>query len=163
MDEQARPNIYGSEWQRTLDQGKWGVRAASVGAAAGATQVGVSVYELDPGRKNLPYHAHFGIEEVVVVLAGTPTLRTPDGERELAEGEVVAFSPGRAGAHQLINRSDAVARFLMLSSKNSADLIEYPDSGKISAQAGRPGTPDAVAYMLAMQPQLGYFEGEPDS
>jgi uncharacterized cupin superfamily protein len=155
-------NVYTTDWQRTLDQGSYGVRAAPVGTQAGATQVGVSVYELDPGKRNLPYHAHFGVEEIVVVLRGTPTLRTPEGERELAEGEVVACPPGRAGAHQLINRSDGVVRFLMLSSKNSADLIEYPDSGKISAQAGKWGTPDAVAYMLPMEPQLGYFDGEPE-
>jgi uncharacterized cupin superfamily protein len=53
-------------------------------------------------------------------------------------------------------------RFLMLSSKASADLIEYPDSGKISAQGGEWGSSEAVAYMLATEPQLGYFEGEPD-
>lgn len=153
-------NIYTDDWQRTLEQGDYGLRAAPVGQQAGTTQVGLSVYELDPGKKNLPYHAHFGIEEIVVVLTGTPTLRTPEGERELAEGEVVACPPGRAGAHQLINRSEAVARFLILSSKNSADLIEYPDSGKISAQAGKWGTPDAVAYMLPMEPQLDYFAGE---
>lgn len=162
MSEQAGPNIYGDDWQRTLDQGNWGVRATSVGANAGAAQVGVTVYELDPRKKSLPYHAHFGIEEIVVVLKGTPTLRKPEGERELAEGEVVVFAPGRDGAHQLRNRSDAVVRYLMLSSKNTADLIEYPDSGKISAQAGKWGTPEAVAYMLAMEPQLSYFEGEPE-
>jgi uncharacterized cupin superfamily protein len=155
-------NIYTDDWQRTVDQGSYGLRGTTVGALAGTTQVGMTVYELDPGKKNLPYHAHFAIEEVVVVLKGTPTLRTPDGERELAEGEVVACPPGRAGAHQLINRSDAVVRVLIASSKAPADLIEYPDSSKISAQGGRRGTPDAVAYMLAMEPQLGYFEGEPD-
>ncbi|HZV73548.1 MAG TPA: cupin domain-containing protein [Conexibacter sp.] len=162
MAEQSEANVYTETWQRTMDQGNWGVRAASVGRLAGARQVGMSVYELDPGKKNLPYHAHHGIEEIVVVLKGTPTLRTPDGERELAEGEVVAFAPGRGGAHQLLNRSDAVVRYLMLSSKAAADLIEYPDSGKISAQAGAWGTPDAVSYMLPMEPQLDYFAGEPD-
>jgi uncharacterized cupin superfamily protein len=129
---------------------------------AGAGKVGLTVYELDPGKKNLPYHAHFGIEEVIVVIAGTPTLRSPDGERELVAGEVVACPPGRGGAHQLINRSDAVARFLVLSSKAAADLIEYPDSKRISAQSGEWGTPDAVAYMLSTEPQLEYFEGEPE-
>ena len=73
---------------------------------------------------------------MIVVLRGTPTLRSPEGERELAEGEVVACPPGRAGAHQLINRSEDVARFLVISSKALADLIEYPDSEKISAQGG---------------------------
>jgi uncharacterized cupin superfamily protein len=162
MGDVARPNVFTDEWQRSMEEGGFGVRGTRVGALAGATQVGVTVYELDPGKKNLPYHAHLGIEELIVVLRGTPVLRSPEGERELAEGEVVACPPGRAGAHQLINRSDRVARFLVLSSKGLADVIEYPDSGKISAQAGEWGTPEAIAYMLATEPELGYFDGEPD-
>jgi len=158
----GRPNIYTEEWERTMEQGGFGVRGSRLGTRAGATHVGLTVYELDPGKRNLPYHAHFGIEEVVVVLAGTPTLRTPEGERELAAGEVVACPPGRDGAHQLINGADTVARFLMISSKALADLIEYPDSGKISAQGGEWGTADAVAYMLSTAEQLEYFEGEPE-
>jgi uncharacterized cupin superfamily protein len=157
----ARPNIYTDEWQRTMEQGGFGVRGTRVGAMAGAGHVGLTVYELDPGKRNLPYHAHFGVEEVVVVLRGTPTLRSTEGERKLAEGEVVACPPGRAGAHQLINRSDSVVRYLMISSKALADVIEYPDSDKISAQGGEWGTPDAVAYMLSTAGQLEYFEGEP--
>jgi uncharacterized cupin superfamily protein len=160
--DEARPNVFTDEWQRTIEEGGFGVRGTRVGTMAGATRVGVTVYELDPGKKNLPYHAHFGVEEVIVVLRGTPVLRSPQGERELAEGEVVACPPGRAGAHQLINRGGSVARFLVISSKALADVIEYPDSGKISAQGGEWGTPDGVAYMLATEPELGYFEGEPD-
>ncbi|HEY5052880.1 MAG TPA: cupin domain-containing protein [Solirubrobacterales bacterium] len=162
MSETERPNIYTEEWQRSIEHGGFAVRGTRVGAAAGMTQLGLTVYELDPGKKNLPYHAHFGIEEVIVVIKGAPTLRTPDGERELAEGEVVACAPGRAGAHQLTNNSEAVARFLILSSKALADVIEYPDSDRISAQGGEWGTPEAIAYMLSTEPQLDYFEGEPD-
>ncbi len=162
MSNDARPNVFADEWQREMEQGSFSVRGTRVGSMAGATRVGVTVYELDPGKKNLPYHAHFGIEEVIVVLRGTPMLRSPEGERELAEGEVVACPPGRAGAHQLINRGDDVARFLVLSSKALADLIEYPDSGKISAQGGEWGTSEAIAYMLPTEPEVGYFEGEPE-
>ena len=162
MGEEARPNIYTEERQRTMEQGGFAVRGSRVGGQAGATQVGVTVYELDPGKRNLPYHAHFGIEEVIVVLRGTPTLRSPEGERELAEGEVVACPRGRDGAHQLINRSEETARFLVLSSKAAADVIEYPDSGKVSAQGGEWGTPDAIAYMLPIASEVDYFEGEPE-
>jgi uncharacterized cupin superfamily protein len=154
------PNIYTDSWERAVDHGSFNVRGSRVGAAAGATQLGMTVYELDPGKRNMPYHAHFGIEEVLVVLKGTPTLRSSDGERELAEGEVVAFPPGRAGAHQLVNRTEAPVRFLMLSSKAPADIVEYPDSGKVGARAGEWGAPDGVTYLLAMEPQIGYFEGE---
>lgn len=160
MSEQARPNVYADDWQRSVEHGGFAVRGSRVGMAAGATRLGMTVYELDPGKKNVPYHAHHGIEEVIVVLRGTPTLRSPEGERELAEGEVVACPPGRAGAHQLINRGATPARFLIVSSKAPADVIEYPDSGKISAQAGEWGTDSAIAYMVAMEPQLEYFAGE---
>jgi uncharacterized cupin superfamily protein len=159
---ESRPNVFADRWEREVEHGGFGVRGTRVGAAAGATQLGMTVYELDPGKRNMPYHAHFGIEEAIVVLRGTPTLRGPDGERELAEGEVVACPPGRAGAHQLINRGETVARYLVVSSKALADVIEYPDSGKVSAQGGEWGTPDAIAYLLATEPQLGYFEREPE-
>jgi uncharacterized cupin superfamily protein len=162
MSDQPRPNIFTEDWQREIEHGSFGVRGTRVGAMAGAKRVGLTVYELDPGKKNMPYHAHFGVEEVIVVLRGTPTLRSPAGERELAEGEVVSCPPGHQGAHQLINRSEQVARFVVISSKAPADLIEYPDSGKISAQAGEWGTADAVSYMLSTAEQLEYFEGEPE-
>lgn len=162
MTDHARPNIYADDWERTLDQGSYGLRAARVATAAGAEQLGAAVYEVDPGRRNLPYHAHYGIEELLVVLRGTPTLRSPEGERELAEGEVVALPAGAQGAHQVLNHGEQTVRFMIVSTKSAADLVEYPDSGKISAQGGEWGTPGAVVYMLSTEAQLGYFEGEPE-
>lgn len=158
----GRPNINDSDWERTIEYGSYRLRGSRPGAMAGASQLGLGLFELDPGARNLPYHAHHAIEELIVVLDGRPTLRAPDGERELEPGEVVCCPAGRDGAHQLINRTDRVVRFLIVSSRSPVDLIEYPDSGKISAQAGPPGGPGSVAYMLTGEPQLGYFDGEPD-
>jgi uncharacterized cupin superfamily protein len=158
----TEPNIYTSDWDRQVDRGRFRMRGSRLGAPAGARDLGLGVFELDPGHRNLPYHAHHGIEELIIVLEGAPTLRTPDGERRLVRGEVVACPAGRAGAHQLINETDTPVRFLIASSRSRVDLIEYPDSGKISAQAGEWGTPDAAAYMLAVEPQVDYFSGEPD-
>ena len=62
-----------------------------------------AVWELDPGSPPGPYHLHHGTDEYLLVLRGTPTLRTADGERELAEGEAVQFPRGarrRAPAEQ---------------------------------------------------------------
>jgi quercetin dioxygenase-like cupin family protein len=56
-----------------------------------------SVYVLEPGEKHKPYHFHHGAEELLLVLEGTPTLRTPSGERVLHRGDVVHF--GAEGAH----------------------------------------------------------------
>ena len=158
----ADPNIFGEVWEREVSQGRFGVRGTRVGAAAGAERLGVSVYELAPGKRNMPYHAHFGIEELLIVLRGRPTLRSPAGERELEEGAVVAFGSGRDGAHQLINNSDAAVRFVMVSSTAPADLVEYPDSKKIAAMGGGFRAPGAASYMLSTEHQLGYFDGELD-
>jgi len=162
MSDEARPNIYSDEWERTIDQGGWGVRANRVGAAAGASDVGMAVYELMPGKRNFPYHTHHGIEEAVVVLSGAPTLRTPDGERELAEGEVVAFPAGPSGLHQLTNKTDQPARVLMVSNKARADVVEYPDSKRIFAMGGEFGSDESVSWRLSTENEVGYFEGEPE-
>ena len=67
--------------------------------------LGATVYELDPGNWVI-YHAHHGSDELLFVLRGRPTLRTPEGERQLDEGEVVSFPPGPQGAHGLRNDTD---------------------------------------------------------
>jgi uncharacterized cupin superfamily protein len=154
-------NVFDGEWERSVAHGAFALRGKRVGAAAGCERLGLGVFEIPPGKRNLPYHAHFGIEELLIVLGGHPTLRTPEGERELIEGEVVAFLPGRDGAHQLINATDEPVRYLMVSTSAGADVIEYPDSGKIAAQGGEWGAPEAVAYLLSTDRQVGYFDGEP--
>jgi uncharacterized cupin superfamily protein len=156
----AGPNVFADEWERDVAHGPFGIRGSRVGAAAGAERLGVSVYELAPGKRNLPYHAHFGIEELLIVLSGRPTLRSPAGERQLEPGEVVAFAAGRDGAHQLINDGENAVRYLMVSTTAPADLVEYPDSKKIAAMGGGFRAPGAVSYMLSTAQQVGYFDGE---
>jgi uncharacterized cupin superfamily protein len=156
----AGPNVFADEWERDVSHGPFGIRGSRVGAAAGAERLGASVYELAPGKRNLPYHAHFGIEELLIVLSGSPKLRSPAGERQLAPGEVVAFAAGRDGAHQLINEGDSAVRYVMVSTTAPADLVEYPDSNKIAAMGGGFRAPGAVSYMLSAAQQLGYFDGE---
>src|ERR1700756_2358998 len=77
--------------------------------------LGGTVYEFDPGERNGPYHYEVGNEECLLVLAGTPTLRHPQGRDVLALGDMVFFPEGPDGAHQLINESPDVARVLILS------------------------------------------------
>ena len=85
-------------------------RRAIVGAKLGAEKLGASLYELQPGEKSFPYHYEYGAEEWLLVVAGRPTLRTPDGEHELRNGDVVVFREGPAGAHQVRNDEAAAGR-----------------------------------------------------
>jgi uncharacterized cupin superfamily protein len=106
-----------------------GRHVAPVGAQAGARELAANVYELDPGAVGSPLHVHHANEELLLVLAGTAWLRGPNGTQVLSAGTVVAFPRGKAGAHSLLNRSDAPVRYLMVSTTNRPDVVEYPDTG----------------------------------
>ena len=97
-------------------------------------QLGATVYELDPGNF-VVYHFHHRWEELLVVLRGSPTLRTPDGERRLEEGAVVHFPVGPDGAHGLRNDTDGPVRVLMASTQGGPEVAEYPDLRQITVQA----------------------------
>jgi uncharacterized cupin superfamily protein len=147
-------NLFGDAWDYERDQPGFGCKAIAVGRRLGAELLGGSLYEIPAGEKMFPYHLHHAKEEWLLVLAGTPTLRDPQGERALAPGDVVAFRTGPDGAHQVINRSPAPVRVLMLSTAIVPEIVEYPDSDKVGA-----ATRDA-RWLLRRQPQVDYWEGE---
>ena len=118
-----------------------GMRAEQVLSKAGAKEIGGTVYELAPGTDVMPLHIHHAMEEAVVVLSGTPTLRTLDGERELTPGDVVAFPRGRQGGHSICNRSEEPVRYLMLSTKVVPEVVEYPENGTIRVLTKPPFAP----------------------
>lgn len=73
----------------------------SVREALGREKVGSTLYEIEEGRQLWPYHFHWNNEEWLVGVDGAPTLRTPEGERELRAGDLVSFPEGELGAHTL--------------------------------------------------------------
>lgn len=149
-------NLHGDEWDREEDRPGWRSKDAWVGRRIGAELLGGSLYELAPGDRLYPYHTHHANEEWLLVVRGEPTLRTPEGEQALREGDVVAFPRGEEGLHQVINRTETPIRVLMLSTMIAPDIVDYPDSGKLGARnakgerimLGRPG------------PILDYWDGE---
>ena len=112
-------------------------RRARLGRQAGSERTGLSLWELPAGETAYPYHWHLAEEELIVVLTGSPSLRTPDGWRELDEGEVVAFPVGEQGAHEIANRTEQAIRFLSFSNQQP-DIVVYADSGKVGAFERRP-------------------------
>jgi uncharacterized cupin superfamily protein len=125
----------------TLSIERGDLRIERVASDAGAEQLGGTLYELAPGADGVPLHVHHGMEELAVVIAGTPTLRTLEGEFELAAGDVIAFPRGRRGAHTLANRSDTPARYLMLSTKVMPEIVEYPEQGTVRVVTRPPFAP----------------------
>ena len=116
-------------WDDVPDWGGIGARRL-VRAASNA--LGASVWELQPGGSQFVYHFHHGSEELLVVLRGSLTIRMHDGDRGLAEGDVVPLPRGPEGGHQIRNDGDSTARVLIVSAHADPDVAEYPETGKIA-------------------------------
>ncbi len=129
---------------------------ARLGEALGAKESGISVYELAPGQAVCPYHYEVGEEEWLLVLAGNPTLRHPDGSEALEPWDVVCFPRGPEGAHSIRNEADGVARVLMFSTVVVPTATVYPDSDKVGIWTGDPETD----VLVKRESAVGYYEGE---
>jgi uncharacterized cupin superfamily protein len=128
-------NVWDDDWgPQAEDWSGGGGRSKRLPRAAERPGLGVTLYELDPGNF-VVYHFHHAWEELLVVLRGRPTLRTPAGERQLDEGESVYFALGADGAHGLKNETDGPVRYLMASTLSSPEVCEYPDLRQITAQS----------------------------
>jgi uncharacterized cupin superfamily protein len=125
-------NVFDDEWHEGYPQPD-GWRSNWKRVKAG--MLALSVYELLPGQTQCPYHFHHGNDELLVVLKGTPTLRTPDEERELQPGDAIPFPAGKEGAHQIYNRTPEPVRYVIAARHVTPEVVEYPDSGKLAAMA----------------------------
>jgi len=134
-------------------------RRARIGYELGTELVGCSLWELPPGEAAYPYHFHYADEELVIVLSGRPTLRTPEGKREMEEGEAIRFPLGEKGAHQIFNHTDQPVTFLALSSHGRPDVVVYPDANKIGVGERLPEGGGLRAF-FKRDDAVGYFEGE---
>jgi uncharacterized cupin superfamily protein len=132
---------------------------ARLSRQAGSERLGLSLWEVPPGETAYPYHHHLTEEELVLVLEGSPSLRTPAGWRELQEGEVIAFLRGEEGAHQLVNRTQDTVRFLSFSTSGEPDIVLYPDSGKVGAFE-RLSQGGGLRTMFRLSDTVDYHEGE---
>jgi uncharacterized cupin superfamily protein len=132
-------NVFDPDFDSDQTREGFTYRRAKLGAQAGAEQLGASLYEVPPGETTFPYHAHTANEEMLIVMDGRPSLRTPSGWRELATGEVVALPAGDRGVHQVANRSPDPARLLVVSTMIAPEVTLYPDSDKVMAATRPPG------------------------
>jgi uncharacterized cupin superfamily protein len=123
-------NLYSDEWEGEMSRPGRSWRHKR----AGGERIGAGLYELPPGGRTFPYHYHYGIEEWLLVVVGRPTVRTPDGTRELVAGDVVRFPVGAAGAHSIENASAEPARVLIASNLVTPSVSVYPDSDKVATR-----------------------------
>ena len=102
-------------------------RKRALGDALGLANYGVNLVELPPGALSSMRHWHSKQDEFVYVLEGELVLITDAGEQVLRAGMAAGFPAGSGDGHQMINRSDAPARYLEVGDRSPGDMVTYTD------------------------------------
>ena len=152
-------NIYDPDFEEGERPEGFESRRVRIGDELGTELIGCSLWEIPPGQAAYPYHFHFADEELVIVLVGEPSLRSPEGTRTLAEGEAVGFPLGEKGAHQIFNATEQSVRLLAVSNRGRPDVIVYPDTDKIGVRELRPQGGGLRAF-FKREDRVSYWEGE---
>jgi len=135
-------------------------QGARLAAGTAASKLGASVDVVAPGMRSCPYHFHYAQEELFVILEGEGTLRVAGELLAVRAGDTIFVPPGPAYPHQIINTSRYPLMYLSVSTRESPEVVEYPDSGKYLASATREGNPYGFARMHREADDLDYWDGE---
>jgi uncharacterized cupin superfamily protein len=143
-----------------------GARMGEAGLALGSRKLGYNVTVVPPGKRAFPFHNHRINEEMFFILEGSGEIRIGASVHAIRVGDVIACPPGGPqSAHQIINTSpDAQLRYLAVSTRESPEICEYPDSGKFGVMAefgpDADGKPETFRYIGRAAEALGYWDGE---
>mgnify|MGYP001487051217 FL=1 len=97
----GRPSTYPASIQALLGERLAGREKRALGDAFGLANFGVNLTRLAPGAVSALRHAHSRQDELVYILAGSPTLRTDEGSVRLAPGMCAGFKAGAGNASQI--------------------------------------------------------------
>ena len=139
-------------WTEFSKGEKFGIRYKHLSSFAGATQVGVSLEEIEPGKQGCPFHFHLREEEQLFILSGALTLRLGTKRYSLKAGDYVCFPAGQQVGHAIINESDKPCRYLIIGPSDPDEVCVYPDSGRVSVRRLGEG--------YRMSETMDYWEGE---
>ena len=118
-----------------------------LGNAVGLDQFGVNLSTLTPGAASSQRHWHANEDEFIYMLVGELVLCEDGGETVLRPGDCAAFPKGSGNGHHMINKSDAVALYLEVGSRNLEDLTTCADIDLMSSNTdGRFVHKDGTAY-----------------
>jgi uncharacterized cupin superfamily protein len=149
------PNLYDQQFEYDdADPAGYRCGVARVSRAAGGKDIVIKEFQIPPGETLCPYHYEYE-EEWLLVLEGTATVRTPDGEQTAPRGALMCFPAGPAGAHKVANPGTEPVLAIMWSSAREPAVSVYPDSDKIGVWAGE----DHV-LLRRSDGHVDYYEGE---
>jgi uncharacterized cupin superfamily protein len=157
-------NIDDLKYKNWGNGGRFEAKLGALATELGARKLGYRMVVLAPGKTAWPYHSHYVNEEMLLVLEGTGTLRYAGTNYSVKPGDVVCCPPGPETPHQVNNTSDAELKYLVVSTMETPEIAEYPDSGKLGISAGVApgGDPRKMTVRLFCRTSSGvdYWDGE---
>jgi uncharacterized cupin superfamily protein len=142
-------------WADAMARGHFGQRRKELG---GGERLSCGLWELLPGKRSFPFHAHLVTDEALYAISGRAKVRTPDGLTEIGPGDFVAF-PAGGPAHQLVNDWQEPFVYVAISAHLGVDVVQYPDSKKVASSVGTAAS--RRRFVFREGDQVDYFEGEP--
>lgn len=137
-------------------------RRGAIGPKLGSVGLGCALVVTPPGARAYPFHRHHVGHELFFIISGTGETRLDGETRPVRAGDVIA-APAGTEAHQIVNTGTEDLKYLAMSTMGEADVIEYPDSGKIAAAAGIKNADFKTATFRAVGriTPTDYYDGEP--
>ena len=135
---------------------KFGGKVGWIGPLVGAKKLGYNITAVEPGARVFPFHNHRVNEEMFFVLEGAGQVRMGDETHDIKKGDIIACPPGgKEAAHQIINTGTEELRYLAISTKESPEIADYPDTGKFGILA------DGFRFVgREDDTSVGYWDGE---
>jgi len=159
---QPRPAAFAAKGEAAQ---RFDARMGVIAPLIGAQKLGYNITAVPPGKRAFPLHNHRVNEEMFFILQGSGELRYGEAVYPVKEGDFIACPPGgKDKAHQIINTGITEMRYLAVSTKQTPELVDYPDSGKFGVLAELPtapdGQPQTFRFVGKESQNLDYWEGE---
>jgi uncharacterized cupin superfamily protein len=104
--------------------------------AAGLTHFGAAVETLHPGGQSSQMHWEEHEDEFLYMLSGQITVIEDGHGTIIGPGDACCWKAGNPVAHCLKNHTDAPATYLIVGSRNPANICHYPGLDMLATPAG---------------------------
>ncbi|MGO9742235.1 MAG: cupin domain-containing protein [Roseiarcus sp.] len=143
---------------------RYDARMGFIGPRVGAQKLGYNVTSVPPGKRAFPLHNHRVKEEMFFVLAGTGEVRIGAEAYPIRPGDVIACPPGGPEtAHAIVDTGGEELSYLAVSTMESPEIVEYPETGRFGVLAELPASGGAESrrfrFIGREGDSLDYWEG----
>lgn len=147
-----RINIDEIDWVKREAPEPYDFEDKDIDPLIGAQLLGYRLIRLHPNNASFPMHFHHFSEEMFYVMDGDCTLKTPRGNLTITKGDFIAFPPGAAGGHKIVNTGKKTCTVLAIGMTQPHGVSEYPDSNKVF--------PYVSKRLFRKDDHVSYWDGE---